>query len=473
MPASNGGPTVTSTSDSGSPKQTVVTDPPADLVAYARRSDSLRLDVEHTYQRRLGDYELRELLGEGGMGAVYRAHQVSLDRDVAVKVLSAQWATKDFAERFHHEAQNAARLEHPNIVAIHEVGTAEDLHFYSMHLVRGQTLAGKLQYDGVLSPQAAASLMLPIARAIDYAHHLSVLHLDLKPANVLIDGDGIPHVADFGLARRMERELALTNDEVSGTPSYMAPEQATSGLEKISPATDVWGLGAILHELLTGQPPFVGATPHDTIELVRNATPRPIRSLLPKLPVDLAAIVDKCLTRNPAQRYATAAALADDLQAFVAGKPVMARPLNPLQRLEHWVRRERKLAVAALLIAVLAIGIIATTRQSTPSMQAAISDKSIAVLPFVNESDDKGNEYFSDGISEDLLNLLAKVTQLHVPRAHRASRSRARKSPSRRSRSTLRVANVWKARCARPAIRCASPRNWCVPPTATHLWSQT
>jgi serine/threonine protein kinase/Tfp pilus assembly protein PilF len=384
------------------------------LAAYARKSDTLRFDLTHAKHRRLGDYELHELLGEGGMGAVYRAHQISLDRDVAVKVLSAQWATPDFADRFHHEAQNAARLEHPNIVAIHEVGTAEELHFYSMHLVRGQTLAGKLQHDGVLNPQAAAALMIPIARAIDYAHHLSVLRLDLKPANVLIDGDGVPHVADFGLARRMERELALTNDEVCGTPSYMAPEQATSGLEKISPATDVWGLGAILYELVSGQPPFLGATPHDTIQLVRTSTPRPVRSLVPTLPRDLQAIIDKCLTREVSRRYANAAALADDLAAFVAGKPVTARPLNPVQRIEHWVRRERTLAItAATLLAVfgLMIGIVATTRQP---MQTAISDKSIAVLPFVNRSQDKDQEFFSDGISEDMLNLLSKVRDLKV-----------------------------------------------------------
>ena len=421
------------------PAPTLVTDPPANLAAYARKSDTLRFDLAHAHSRRLGDYQLHELLGEGGMGAVYRAHQISLDRDVAVKVLSAQWATADFADRFHHEAQNAARLEHPNIVAIHEVGTAEDLHFYSMHLVRGQTLAGKLQHDGKLDPKAAAALMVPIAHAIGYAHRLGVLHLDLKPANVLIDGDGVPHVADFGLARRMERERALANDEVCGTPSYMAPEQATSGLEKISPATDVWGLGAILYELVGGEPPFRGATPHETIEQVRNSTPRPLHSLVPTVPRDLEAIIDQCLTRGISHRYASADELAEDLTAFLAGKPVMARPLNPLQHIGHWVRRESKLAIAALLIVGLLAGIVATTRQPP---HPAIADKSIAVLPFVNMSGDAKNEYFSDGITEEILDALTHIPDLKVAARTSAFAFKGKGEDLRKVGETLGVANV-------------------------------
>ncbi|MGH8122277.1 MAG: serine/threonine-protein kinase, partial [Rudaea sp.] len=359
---------------------------------------TLDLGVEPA-QRRLGDYELHETLGEGGMGVVYRAHQVSLDREVAVKVLSAQWATRNFTDRFREEAQNAARLQHPNIVAIHEVGTSEDRHFYSMRLVRGETLADLRRRTGRLEPVRAAALMIPIARAIEYAHHLGVLHLDLKPANVLIDEDGVPHVADFGLARRMQRELAITTDGVSGTPSYMAPEQAAGG--QVSPATDVWGLGAMLYELITGQPPFLGQTPQETLKLVRDGTPPRARSLVPTLPRDLQAILDKCLTRSVAGRYASAGAMADDLAAFVDGHPVAARPLNPLQRLDYWVRRERKFAIATGLAVIgLLIGIVATTRQQ---LHPAIPDKSIAVLPLVNESGDPQQDYFSDGLSEELI----------------------------------------------------------------------
>ncbi|MGH8123087.1 MAG: protein kinase domain-containing protein, partial [Rudaea sp.] len=367
-------------------------------------------------------------------------------------------------------AQNAARLEHPNIVAIHEVGTAAELHFYSMHLVRGQTLAGKLQHDGTLEAKAAAALMLPIARAIDYAHHLSVLHLDLKPANVLIDGDGVPHVADFGLARRMERELALANDEISGTPSYMAPEQATSGLEKISPATDVWGLGAILYELLSGQPPFLGATPQATIELVRNATPRPIRSLLPKLPVDLAAIVDKCLTRKPTQRYATSAALATDLQAFLAGKPVSARPLNPVQRLGHWVRRERTLAIGALVIVALAIGIVvATMRQSA---QPAVSGKSIAVLPFENLSKDKDNDYFVAGMQDLILTKLADIGDIKVISRTSTEKYKSHPDNLKTIAEQLGVANILEGSVQKAANQVLINVQLINARTDEHVWAQ-
>ncbi|HEY8009408.1 MAG TPA: protein kinase [Rudaea sp.] len=374
--------------------------------------DTFNLGLDDPLQRRrLGDYELLELIGEGGMGVVYRARQLSLDREVAVKVLSAgPWASKDFIERFHQEAQNAARLQHPNIVAIHDVGTDEDLHFFSMHLVRGRTLADTLRREGKLPALQAAALLIPIARAIDYAHSLGVLHLDLKPANVLVDADGVPHVADFGLARRLERELALSNVEISGTPSYMAPEQATSGAQKITAATDVWGLGAILYELVTGQPPFLGQTARGTLDLVLDGARRSVRDHVPTLPRDLEAIIDQCMVRDVSRRYATAGALANDLEAFVEGRPVAARPLNPLQRIEHWVRREPKFAVAALLIVGLA-GIVATTQQWR---RTAIPAKSIAVLPLANESGDASQQYFSDGLSEDLITALSQFAGLKV-----------------------------------------------------------
>ena len=458
--------------------QTLVSDAGAQRAAYAVRNDSLKLDLEHFLRRRLGDYELYELIGEGGMGAVYRAHQISLDREVAVKVLSAQWATPDFAERFHREAQNAARLEHPHIVAIHEVGTAETLHFYSMRLVRGETLQGKLERDGRQTPAAAAALLIPIARAIDYANDLGVLHLDLKPANVLLDDDKVPHVADFGLARRLERERALSNEEICGTPSYMAPEQASSGLQKISAATDVWGLGAMLYELVTGEPPFRGSTPQATLDQVRHGTPRSARSLVPTLPRDLDAILNRCLARNPAQRYQTAGALADDLEAFVAGKPVHARPLNPLQRLEHWVQRERKFAIAATLAIIgLAIGIVATTTRQHHEVneEAAVSipEHSIAVLPFVNMSDDKSNEYFSDGISEELLNLLAKVPQLQVTARTSSFSFKGKEVAIPEIARVLHVANVLEGSVRKSGNAVRITAQLIRAGTDTHLWSQT
>lgn len=331
----------------------------------AGRTDPLALDLDDPAQRRFGDYELLELIGEGGMGVVYRARQLSLDREVAVKVLAAgPWASQDFIERFRREAQNAARMQHPNIVAIYEVGTAEDLQFFSMQLVRGPSLAHEARRAARMSAQRAASLLRTVAEAVDYAHRLGVLHLDLKPANVLLDESGEPHVADFGLARRLEDAGSTGTGEVSGTPSYMAPEQVAGQAHAISPSTDVWGLGAILYELVTGQPPFRAASTRSTLQLVASGIVREPRRSTPDLPRDLEAIILRCLKRDPAARYPSARALADDLGRFVEGYAVRARPLNAAQRVLRWVRREPRLAGSAALIALsLIVGVVATAMQ--------------------------------------------------------------------------------------------------------------
>jgi WD40 repeat protein len=327
-------------------------------------TEALELDLSDPAQRQFGDYELLELIGEGGMGVVYRAHQASLDRDVAVKLLAAgPWASKTFIERFQREAQNAARMQHPNIVAIYEVGSNEELHFFSMRLIRGGSLADLIKNEGKLEPQRAARLLRTIAEAVDYAHKLGVLHLDLKPANVLLDDNGNPHVADFGLARRLEQGLAADTTEVSGTPSYMAPEQCLAA-QKVTPATDIWGLGAVLYELVTGRPPYLGASPQATLQLVVNSEPMHPREHADGIPRDLEAIVMKCLVHDTNTRYASARELADDLGRFLAGYEVRARPLNPAQRAWRWARREPKLAVTALLALIALIaGLAATTMQ--------------------------------------------------------------------------------------------------------------
>jgi dipeptidyl aminopeptidase/acylaminoacyl peptidase len=328
-------------------------------------SDALDLDLSDENQRRFGDYELLELVGEGGMGVVYRARQLSLDREVAVKLLSAgPWASRDFVERFQREAQNAARMQHPNIVPIHEVGTIEGLHFFSMRLIRGTSLAAQVKRAGRLPAMQAAQLVRIVAEAVDYAHRLGVLHLDLKPANVLMDENGEPHVADFGLARRLDQMRAADNTEVSGTPSYMAPEQATARAQKITPATDIWGLGAVLYELVTGTPPFLADSAQATLQLVVQGNLRNPRDMAPDLPRDLEAIILKCMARGPDERYASARELADDLGRFVDKRPVRARPLNAAQRAQRWVRREPKLAAATLLaFAALLAGLVATTQE--------------------------------------------------------------------------------------------------------------
>ncbi|HVT31608.1 MAG TPA: serine/threonine-protein kinase, partial [Rhodanobacteraceae bacterium] len=327
--------------------------------------DTLDLDLSDLSQRRFGDYELLERIGEGGMGVVYRARQIDLDREVAVKLLAAgPWASREFIERFHREAQNAARMQHPNIVTVYDVGSAEELHFFSMQLIRGQSLAAAIRDDGPFEPMRAATLMRTVAEALAYAHSLGVLHLDLKPANILLDEKGVPHVADFGLARRIDSALASDAEEISGTPSYMAPEQAEARAQKITAATDIWGLGAILHEFVTAEPPFRGATANEVLRLVREGNVPPPRRLAPGLPRDLEAIILKCLARTPADRYASARDLADDLARFIERRAVRARPLNGVQRLGRWVRREPRVAIASgIAVAALVAGLAATTRE--------------------------------------------------------------------------------------------------------------
>jgi serine/threonine-protein kinase len=316
-------------------------------------------------QRRLGDYELIELLGEGGTCVVYRAHQLTLDRDVAVKVLAAgPWASSEFVEKFRREAQNAARMQHPNIVAIYEVCSEEDLHFFSMQLVRGPSLAHELRRQQRLPALRAATLLRAVAEAVDYAHRLGVLHLDLKPGNVLLDENGDPHVADFGLARRVDDAIDVKEAGISGTPSYMAPEQVRADARAIAATTDVWSLGAILHELVTGEPPFRAASVRATLQQVEDGAMRRPRQLVPTLPLDLEAIILRCLAHDPAARYPSARALADDLGRFAEGYAVHARRLNTAQRVLRWVRREPRLAGSAALIAAsLVAGVVATGMQ--------------------------------------------------------------------------------------------------------------
>ncbi len=328
-------------------------------------ADALELDLDDPLQRQFGAYELVERLGEGGMGVVYRARHIELDREVAIKLLAAgPWASREFVERFLAEARHSARMQHPNIVTVYEVGTSEDLHFFSMRLVPGRSLAAALQTDGPCTPRHAATLLHTVAEAVAYAHSLGVLHLDLKSANVLLDAQGTPHVADFGLARRFEPLREIDATEISGTPGYMAPEQAEPGTHALTPASDVWGLGAILYELVTGTPPFRGDDARSTLQLLRTTQVQRPRQLRARIPLDLEAIILKCLRRDPAQRYASARALADDLARYAEDRPVSARPLNTVQRAMRWLRREPRLAGATLLaLAALVAGLVATTQQ--------------------------------------------------------------------------------------------------------------
>jgi WD40 repeat protein len=298
-------------------------------------------------------YEILAELGRGGMGVVYRARQVQLGRVVALKMILAggHAAGADLA-RFQAEAEAVARLQHPHIVQIHEVGAHAGLPFFSLEFCPGGSLEKKLA-GTPLPPKEAAALMEKLARAMHAVHQKGVVHRDLKPANVLLAEDGTPKVTDFGLAKRLGEAGQTQSGAVVGTPSYMAPEQAEGKGKEIGPAADVYALGAILYECLTGRPPFKAATPLDTILQVVTAEPVPPTRLQPRLPRDLETICLKCLQKEPRKRYATAEALAEDLRRFGAGEPIVARPVGMAERTVKWVRRRP--AVAALLaVAVLA-----------------------------------------------------------------------------------------------------------------------
>jgi serine/threonine-protein kinase len=300
---------------------------------------------------RLGNYELLGEIARGGMGVVYRARQVGLGRVVAVKmIVASSHAGLEKRDRFRREAQAVARLQHPNIVQIFEVGEADGRPFFSLEFLDGGCLADRLA--GVPLPaRRAAALVETLARAMHSAHQQGIVHRDLKPANVLLARDGTPKITDFGLAKLLDRSDTPTKpSEVLGTPSYMAPEQAAGKTREVGPAADVYALGAILYEALTGRPPFQGAGLLETLEQVRTQEPVPVRRLQPKVPRDLETVCHRCLEKDPARRYATAQALAEDLRRFQAGEPVQVRPVGPLGRAVKWARRRP--AVAGLLLAV-------------------------------------------------------------------------------------------------------------------------
>jgi serine/threonine-protein kinase len=272
------------------------------------------------------DYELLEEVGRGGMGIVYRARQKSLDRIVAVKMLLRRdLATAADLARFRSEAEAAARLDHPGIVSIFEVGECGGHPFYSMRFIEGTTLAKRLATGGVL-PREAATILARVAEAVDAAHRGGVLHRDLKPSNILIDAAGKPHVSDFGLAKRIEADQDVTHTgAILGTPCYMSPEQAAGSRGDVGPTSDVWSLGAILYQTLTGRPPFQAANPMDTLLAVLESDPPIPRSLDPGVNRDLEMIALKSLQKPQDLRSASAADLAADLRAFLAGEPVAAR----------------------------------------------------------------------------------------------------------------------------------------------------
>jgi WD40 repeat protein len=312
----------------------------------------------------LGPYELLEPLGEGGMGVVWKARQKALNRLTAVKLIRpGRLADAAEVQRFRNEAEVVAGLDHPHIVPVHEVGQEGGLLYFCMKLVEGGSLAGQLErFKG--EPRAAARLVATVARAVQHAHQRGVLHRDLKPANVLLDRDGQPHVTDFGLAKRIEGDAGLTQSgAIVGTPGYMAPEQAAGQKAAVTTATDVYGLGGVLYALLTGRPPFQADSVLETLLLVREADPQPPHRLNARMDRDLETVCLKCLQKDPERRYASAEELAKDLDHWLAGEPIQARPVGRAERAWRWCRRNPLLAsasglAAAGVLAALVLGVL-------------------------------------------------------------------------------------------------------------------
>jgi serine/threonine-protein kinase len=321
---------------------------------------------------RFANYELLEVIAHGGMGVVHKARQISLNRVVALKmILSGQFAGEAEIKRFHTEAEAAAKLNHPNIVGIYEVGLLEGQHFFSMQYIQGRGL-DQLQAEGRFDEEggkAAARLMAKIARAVWYAHERGILHRDLKPANILIDADHEPHVLDFGLAKRIGADSNLTMEgAVLGTPSFMAPEQAAGKTSELGPATDIYGLGAILYFLLTGRPPFAAASPLDTLVQVLEGEVIVPRVINRRVAGDLERICLRCLEKAPDRRYATAGALAEDLERFVRNEPVQTRPPGLRALLLDWTRRQ-----PALVSRLAGLGICMVIAQVTFLYRPSVS----------------------------------------------------------------------------------------------------
>ena len=417
----------------------------------------------------LGDYELLEEIGRGGQGVVFRARQKSLNRTVALKVISlGQWASKAHLKRFRREAEAAASLDHPCIVPIHEVGERDGSCYFSMKFVEG----GQLDEVARREPmpiRRAVELIAKVARTVHYAHEHGILHRDIKPGNILLDAKGEPHLTDFGLARLVESESSVTHTlDILGTPSYMAPEQAVGNNAAVSNATDVYGLGAVLYQLLTGHPPFAGGATYETIRLLLDTEPRQPRLLNPKIDRDLSTICLKCLEKDPKRRYSSALALAEDLERWLKHEPILARRTGIFGRGKKWVQRN---PTSALLAASL-IALAATAGWivwKSEFIRHPVTN-GIAVLPFENLSEQREDATaFVDGVQDDILTKLARIADLKVISRTSVMEYRDKRNV-RQIGNDLRVSHVLEGSVRRIGTRFHMNAQLIDTRTDTHVW---
>ena len=363
----------------------------------------------------IGDYELLEEVARGGMGVVFRARQCSLNRVVAVKmVLDAVEDNDELQQRFANEAEAAAALDHPGIVPVYEVGQYRGYPYFSMAFVDGRSLADAMS-GGPLAPRRAAEIARDVASAIAHAHGAEIIHRDLKPANILIDTHGAPRVTDFGVCKSLRAGSDLTSSgELIGTPHYMPPEQAGGKQQTVSPASDVYSLGAVLYATLTGRPPFQAATPLEVVSQVLSQEPVPPRRLNPSVPVDLEVITLKCLSKSPRDRYGSAGELADDLARFLSGQPIEARPPSMLRRIQFLVRKHVLLSsvsgsAALLLVALTILVAIALVRAQTQVMhlQQLLATQRASAVRFAGGDDDEATRPVQEAFDVQRLNDIA------------------------------------------------------------------
>jgi TolB-like protein/tRNA A-37 threonylcarbamoyl transferase component Bud32/Flp pilus assembly protein TadD len=420
---------------------------------------------------RIGNYQILEEIGRGGMGVIYRARQRHSRRIVALKrILSYHADSQETLARFRREAQAAASLDHPNILPIYEVSECDDgLPFFSMKFAGGGSLldaAPALRSE----PRRAVALVAKVVRAVQYAHAQGILHRDLKPGNILLDGRAEPLVSDFGLAKWLDTSSHLTRTlTIFGTPGYIAPEQVNGSAGKLGPASDVYSLGAILFDLLTGRPPFLG---EHALKVIQQASEKPapkLRTLMPGLDRDLETICAKCLEREPGARYRSAGALADDLERWLEGRHIVARPVSPPARAWRWARRNPLVAGMAALLLVL--GSAVSVMIWNGEMAAPPAASGIAVLPFESLSPDKENVFFAEGVYDGVSTKLAKVANLKVISHNSVAKYRGARNTQEIGRA-LNVAYVLEGSVRREAGRIHLNAQLINTRTDAHVWAQ-